>query len=329
MLRDSFGRVHDYLRISLTDRCNFNCLYCLPEPDSANAHIRDAGRYMSADEIFRLASVFVSLGVNKIRITGGEPLIRKDASLILENLGSLPVQLAITTNGTRIHDYISTFRKIGLQSVNISLDSMDNDTFFRLTGRNEMKKVVKNIELLLAEGFHPKINMVVLNGHNDHEIVDFVKWTASANVHVRFIEFMPFPGNHWRPEKVTSFHDMLDSISEKFPELEKLEDHPNDTTKKYRVPGYKGTFAVISTMTEPFCSGCNRLRLTADGKLRNCLFAKNETDLLAPLRMGADPGSLIADCLKEKAWQLGGNNGSNWGLTETVAHKRSMMGIGG
>ncbi|MBL0340355.1 MAG: GTP 3',8-cyclase MoaA [Bacteroidetes bacterium] len=329
MLKDSFGRVHDYLRISLTDRCNYQCLYCLPEPEFKSGCHSSSHDSMSADEIESIAAVFVQQGVKKIRITGGEPLVRKDAGDIIDRLGKFDIKLAITTNGSRINAFIDAFQRSKLRSVNVSLDSLNPATFKQLTNKDDFKKVYSNIELLLSLNYHVKINMVVMNGYNDHEIGDFVAWTRNFPVHIRFIEFMSFPGNHWRPEKLFTYKEILNAIEARYPLVNKLEDHPNDTTKKYQVKGHQGTFAVISTMSEPFCSGCNRLRLTSDGKMRNCLFAKSEMDLLTPFRKGKDIVPLIQDCLAGKHFKLGGNADSNWGLAETVSDKRSMMGIGG
>jgi len=329
MLKDSFGRIHDYLRISFTDRCNYRCLYCLPEPEFHKGCGSAASDKMSADEIETISRIFVNEGVKKIRITGGEPLVRKDAGNIIERLGKLNVKLAITTNGSRIDAFINSFISAGLKSVNVSLDSLDRDTFKKLTHVDDFEKVYSNIQLLLNSNFHVKVNMVVMNGYNDHEIVEFVEWTKLAPVHIRFIEFMPFPGNHWRPEKLVSYQEILNVIESRFSNVKKLVDHPNDTTKKYQIDGHKGTFAVISTMSEPFCSGCNRLRLTSDGKMRNCLFAKSEMDLLAPFRKGENIVPLIRECLAGKHFKLGGNSDSDWGIKESESGKRSMMGIGG
>src|SRR5688572_7626472 len=250
MLKDSFGRIHDYLRISLTDRCNYRCLYCLPEPEFKHGCHSAPGDQMTADEIVQLATAFTQLGVRKIRITGGEPLVRKDAGHIMEQLGQLPVKLVITTNGSRIDSMMDHFIRSGIRSVNVSLDSLQRETFFKLTHRDEFEKVKSNIQLLLDNSFHVKVNVVIMNGYNDNEINDFVEWTRLTPVHIRFIEFMPFPGNHWRPEKLISYEEILKVINSAYSEVRKLEDHPNDTTKKYQVEGHIGTFAVISTMSE-------------------------------------------------------------------------------
>lgn len=331
MLKDGFGRIHDYLRISLLDKCNFHCLYCLPHsPHNKNGfHAAHERSLMSADEIETLAREFVSLGVNKIRLTGGEPLLRKDAKEILLRLSKLPAELTLTTNGSLVDEFMETFHASGIRSINVSLDSLNADTFQKLTGRNEFWKVRNNIELLLRKNFHVKINVVIMNGYNDSEIPAFIEWTKNISVHIRFIEFMPFPGNHWRPEKLITYREILEMIQDKFPGVQKLNDGAHDTAKKFRVTGHAGTFAVISTMSDPFCGGCNRMRLTADGKMRNCLFSKSETDLLTPLRDGKDILPLVKECLLGKHYMLGGHDEQQWAAHHTESKERSMLAIGG
>jgi cyclic pyranopterin phosphate synthase len=284
---------------------------------------------MTAQEIVAIATRFVNLGVKKIRLTGGEPLIRKDAGDIMLALGRLPVNLTLTTNGSRIDHFIDIMHEAGVRSVNVSLDSLRKENFHRLTLRDDFEKVKSNIDLLLSQGFEVKVNMVVMNGYNDHEVVEFAAWTNHQPVHIRYIEFMPFPGNRWRPEKLISLQQILEMIELEFGTLRKLEDGPHDTTRKFQIPNSKGTLAVISTMSAPFCDGCNRLRLTADGKMRNCLFSKTETDLVGPFRNGTDIEPIIRECLAGKHRQLGGNSGPEWGLHETEEQRRTMMGIGG
>jgi len=286
-------------------------------------------KLMSADEIFAFASAFVKLGVNKIRLTGGEPLLRHDAAEIIRRLATLPVTLTVTTNGSNVHEFLDTFMDAGIKSVNVSLDSMNAETFFSLTGRKEFNKVFSNIELLLKNKFHVKVNSVVMKGYNENEICDFITWTKESPVHIRFIEFMPFPGNHWKPEKLITYKEILEEIQLKFPLVEKLNDEKHDTAKKFRVRNHAGTFAVISTMSEPFCGGCNRMRLTADGKMRNCLFAKTETDLLSSLREGKDIVPLIKECLFGKHYMLGGHDELLWAQQHTESKERSMLAIGG
>ena len=319
LLTDSFGRVHDYLRISLTDRCNLRCTYCMPSEDMQFAlH----STLMTADEIYDIAKTFVNLGVKKIRLTGGEPLVRKDAHQIIELLSDLPVELTLTTNATQTHFFIDDFKKAGIKSVNVSLDTFDKEKFFTITRRNDFDTVWNNIHQLIANNFHIKLNVVAMEGVNDDELLNFVKFTKNHPVHVRFIEFMPFPGNDWKREKVFTYIEMLERIRENF-EVEKLYDEKHSTAKKYKVSGCAGTFAFINTVTLPFCGDCNRLRLTADGRMKNCLFSKGEIDLLTPYRNGGDIEELIFKSLKDKKEQTGGQDFS------VPTENRSMIAIGG
>ncbi|XZF15925.1 GTP 3',8-cyclase MoaA [Chitinophagaceae bacterium MMS25-I14] len=326
MITDAFNRVHDYLRISLTDNCNLRCFYCMPEEDY---EFTPASRLMQVHEIEALAKVFVEQGVNKIRLTGGEPLVRKDAAAIIAALSKLPVKLTMTTNGTRIHEFVDVLKDAGVRSVNISLDTLQPDRFLLLTRRNQFDLVKNNIQLLIDKGFVVKVNVVVMKGLNDGEINDFIAWTKDTPVHVRFIEFMPFSGNRWTSNKVFSLNEILDTVATAY-SFDPLPGDAHDTAKKYAVQGHAGTFAVISTMTAPFCSTCNRMRLTADGKLKNCLFSESETDLLTALRNGKDVLPLIQQNIRSKAKELGGQFTTD--VTAVHAeeiHNRSMITIGG
>jgi cyclic pyranopterin phosphate synthase len=326
MITDNFNRVHDYLRISLTDNCNLRCFYCMPDEDH---HFTPAARLMQSDELETIARAFVSQGVKKIRLTGGEPLVRKDAGSILAALGQLPVQLTMTTNGTRVHEFIPVLEAAGIRSLNISLDTLDADKFLLLTRRNLFRQVMDNIELLMDRGFHVKVNMVVMKDVNSHEINDFIAWTRHRPVHVRFIEFMPFSGNRWTSNKVFSLHEILTVAAQQY-SFTPLKSEPNDTAKSFRANAHAGTFAIISTMTAPFCNTCNRMRLTADGKLKNCLFSTTETDLLTALRNGEDIIPLIHQNISSKAEQLGGQFTTDFEHIETSAlQNRSMISIGG
>lgn len=325
-LKDPFGRVHDYLRISLTDTCNLRCFYCMPDEQMK---FMPSDRLMSAGEIESIAQTFVQHGVNKIRLTGGEPLVRKDAGDILIRLSKLPVELTLTTNGVFLHDFIPILEECGVRSINISLDTLDPEKFKRITARDRFQQVWQNIQALVKTSMHVKLNVVAIGGINDNEINDFVALTQYLPLHVRFIEFMPFAGNNWMSGKVLSMDEMLQTIGTQFI-IEPLENQPHDTAKKFRVPGHAGTFAFISTMSSPFCSGCNRLRLTADGKMKNCLFSKGETDLLGALRNGESLEELIRQSLKEKAWERGGQIPALFEQTNTEALvNRSMISIGG
>lgn len=326
MLYDSFHRIHNYLRISLTDNCNLRCSYCMPEEEY---EFTPHNRLMQANEIEEISKIFVSLGVNKIRLTGGEPLVRKDVREILSRLSALPVTLTMTTNATRIDTYIDDLISSGIQSINISLDTLDRNKFILLTRRDLFDTVKLNIHLLLSKGIKVKINMVALKGVNDNEIIDFVAWTKEQPIHVRFIEFMPFTGNKWNKEKVITWQEILEMISEKYT-IESLARKEHDTAKKYHVKGFKGTFAVISTMSAPFCGDCNRIRLTADGKIKNCLFSKTEADLLSAYRRGENIEALIRANIHSKNEALGGQFIADLEkVNSSFIENRSMINIGG
>lgn len=326
MIIDSYNRVHDYLRISLTDNCNLRCFYCMPDEEYDFA---PASKLMQPAEIETLAKLFVKEGVKKIRLTGGEPLVRKDAAEIILALSALPVELTLTTNGARLHEFAGILKESGIRSINISLDTLHADKFMLITRRNIFQQVKDNIDLMLHHGLHVKINVVVMKGLNEDEINDFIAWTKDTPVHVRFIEFMPFTGNRWTSNKVVSFHEILETIEKKY-HFVALPGKPHDTAKGFAVPGHAGTFAVISTMTAPFCGTCNRIRLTADGKLKNCLFSSYETDLLTPLRNNEDILPLIYGNIKAKEKELGGQFTTALQSIETAnIQNRPMITIGG
>jgi GTP 3',8-cyclase len=326
MITDSFNRIHDYLRISLTDNCNLRCFYCMPEEDY---EFTPHSRLMQIDEIEAITKIFVSLGVNKIRLTGGEPLVRKDAGEIMLRLSKLPVNLTLTTNATRLQDFIDVLEQARIHSLNISLDTLQPEKFQKITRRNLFDRVFETIKVLIDRKFHVKVNVVVMKGLNDDEIIDFVEWTKDTEVHVRFIEFMPFESNRWTSNKVFTWKEMMALIEKNYP-VTRLHDGIHDTAKKYTISGHKGTFAIISTMSAPFCSGCNRMRLTADGKMKNCLFSKSETDLLTAFRQGEDIVPLIVNSIQSKAKELGGQFTKEFDkIHSDHIHNRSMIAIGG
>ena len=326
MIQDAFGRVHTYLRLSLTDNCNLRCFYCMPDEDY---DFTPAARLMQTEEVSQLASLFVMEGVTKIRLTGGEPLVRKDAAKIIESLSELPVELVMTTNATRIHEFITVLKASKIRTVNISLDTLQPDKFFLVTRRDLFHLVRSNIELLLHHGFNVKINVVVMKGFNENEINDFIRWTMFIPIQIRFIEFMPFSGNRWTGNKVFAMQDMFSEIATQF-EFLPVENELHDTAKHFMIPGHVGSFAIISTMSAPFCSCCNRMRLTADGKLKNCLFSTGETDLLTPLRNQEDVTPLIHASIRSKAKQLGGQFSGTFDMLDaTSIHNRPMITIGG
>jgi GTP 3',8-cyclase len=326
MIKDNFNRVHDYLRISLTDNCNLRCFYCMPEEDY---HFTPSSKLMQAEEIETIAAVFVREGVNKIRLTGGEPLVRKDFANILKRLSTLGVQLTMTTNATRLHEFVDEIKNAGIQSLNISLDTLQKDRFILMTKRDQHEQVMRNIQLMLDNGIGVKVNVVAMKGVNDEEINDFVRWTKDTPIHIRFIEFMPFDGNQWNSDKVITLQEILDKVKTEF-DFSSLERNAHETAKNYQVNGHKGTFAVISTMSAPFCGDCNRMRLTADGKMKNCLFSTSETDILTALRNGEDIIPLIHQNISTKKEALGGQFTTDLGKIEAKdLHNRTMISIGG
>lgn len=326
MIKDTFDRKHDYLRISLTDNCNLRCFYCMPEDDY---HFTPSAQLMIPEEIEAIASVFVTQGVKKIRLTGGEPLVRKDFDNILCRLSKLEVELTMTTNGIRLHEYVDAILAANIRSINISLDTLQKDKFLLLTKRDKLEQVMQNIELMLSKGIKVKVNVVAMKGINDNEILEFISWTKNSPVHIRFIEFMPFDRNQWKSDKVVTLLEILNIVQSHY-EIKSLDRLPHDTTKPFQIQGHQGTFAIISTMTAPFCSDCNRMRLTADGKMKNCLFSTTETDILTAFRKGDDILPLIKENVLSKKQALGGQFSTDLNKIETDhLQNRTMISIGG
>ncbi|WP_248722665.1 GTP 3',8-cyclase MoaA [Seonamhaeicola sp. ML3] len=329
ILQDKFGREHTYLRISLTERCNLRCSYCMPEEGvqlSPKSHI------MTYEEVYEIAKTFVDNGVTKIRLTGGEPFVRKDIPVVLEKLASLPVELSITSNAVIIDRFIEVLKANGIKKINVSLDSLDKDKFTLITRRNQFEKVYNNILLLVKEGFTVKVNAVLMKDFNEDEIIDFIELTKDLPVSIRFIEFMPFDGNKWDLSKMVSYKEIMKKVNHHFPKdtVERLQDAPNDTAKNYRIKGYKGSFAIISSVTNPFCDSCNRLRLTANGQIKNCLFSSSESDLLTTLRQGGSIEPIIAKAVQSKFKTRGGMDTlKKLQRPDLHGKNRSMITIGG
>lgn len=292
-------------------------------------HFLPQHQLMQASEIESIASEFVKLGVNKIRLTGGEPLVRKDFADILHRLSKLKVQLMITTNGLLIDRYINDLKSAPIHSVNVSLDTLRPEIFFQLTKRDKFQQVWNHIQLLLENNIRVKLNVVALHGIVEDELLPMIALTKDLPLHVRFIEFMPFTGNHWENGKVVTANQMLQVVEQTY-DIIKLTDAPNDTAKKYQVIGHQGTFAFITTMSHQFCGDCNRLRLTAEGKIKNCLFGKDELDLLGALRNGQSIIPIIEQSVKKKHQALGGQMGNDFKkiIAEQIDN-RSMISIGG
>ena len=287
---------------------------------------------MSYEEIFTIASTFVKHGVTKIRLTGGEPLVRKDIHVILEKLSSLNVELSITTNAVLVDKYIDVLKENGIRNINVSLDTLDLEKFKKITRRNEFNKVYQNILLLVKEGFNVKLNIVLMKGFNEGEIIDFIELTKKYPITIRFIEFMPFNGNKWNVNKLVSYAHVMERVHGNYAEksVVRLQDAPNDTSKNYKIKDYKGSFAVISSVTNPFCDSCNRIRLTANGRLKNCLFSAQEKDLLTPLRQGNSIEPIIQKVVQQKLKIRGGMDTMELLKKPEIHSKnRSMITIGG
>ncbi len=284
---------------------------------------------MQPFEIEEIAKIFVNLGVNKIRLTGGEPLIRAGIEEIISRLAKLPVELTLTTNGSRLHNFIHLFKETGIKTVNVSLDSLKPESFAQITQRDAFSQVWNNILLLIENGIKVKINTISLPNTVENELFDFVDLTRVLPLHIRFIEFMPFSGNQWNKNKVITAQQILDKVQQDY-DIVKLKDGPHATAKKYKVIGYQGTIAFITTMSDHFCGECNRIRLTADGKIKNCIFGKDEIDILGAYRAGASIETFIRESIDKKHEAMGGQfvNGYNRIDPEAIKN-RSMIQIGG
>ncbi len=329
ILTDSFGRKHSYLRISLTEKCNLRCTYCMP---ADGVKLSPRSDIMNADEIYDIAKIFVDHGVDKIRLTGGEPLVRKDFEDVLKRLHKLKVKLSITTNAILVDRFIDIFKKYGLNDINVSLDTLKEDKFKFITRRDQFKKAYENILLLINEGFNVKMNIVLINGFNDDEINDFIELTRHLSVSIRFIEFMPFDGNAWNKDKLVTQKEILSRVNMHFglKSLIKLEDETNFIARRYKIDGFKGEFGIISTVSNPFCDSCNRIRLTANGKIKNCLFSNKEMNLLEILRSGEPlEESILKVMYKKKAVRAGMNSFKKFSNPEKHSNNRSMITIGG
>ncbi|XP_036723923.1 molybdenum cofactor biosynthesis protein 1 isoform X2 [Balaenoptera musculus] len=293
-LTDSFGRRHSYLRISLTEKCNLRCQYCMPED---GVPLTPKADLLTTEEILTLARLFVKEGVDKIRLTGGEPLIRPDVVDIVAQLHQLEGlrTIGITTNGISLARLLPQLQKAGLSAINISLDTLVPAKFEFIVRRKGFRKVMEGIHKAIELGYSPvKVNCVVMRGLNEDELPDFVALTEGLPLDVRFIEYMPFDGNKWNFRKMVSYKEMLDTLRQQWPELEKLPEEESSTAKAFKIPGFRGRVSFITSMSEHFCGTCNRLRITADGNLKVCLFGNSEVSLRDHLRAGASEEELLS-----------------------------------
>lgn len=328
-LIDNHGRVHDYLRISLLERCNLRCTYCMP---AEGIVLRDKAEFMSQEELIQIATTFVSYGIKKIRLTGGEPLLKKNFAEIIRELSRLPVELTLTTNAILLDKYIEDLRNAGVNKLNISLDSLQEERFNRISRRTDFQRIRSNIDLALKENFIVKLNVVLMKNTNEDEIIDFIELSRECGIKIRFIEFMPFNGNKWDWSKTVSYAEIMNIVSDHYGIHNILTEPlpPNSTSKNYRISDFKGDFGIISSVTNPFCDTCNRIRLTADGKVKNCLFSSEEEDLLGALRRGEDIKARIeAVVLAKKAKHAGISSFKSEEGQSIADQNRTMTSIGG
>ena len=346
---DTHGRVLRDLRVSVTDRCNFRCLYCLPESNAAagfqQARFRPgfappapplAPRWLGKlppltfDEIERAVRIAVQLGIEKVRLTGGEPLLQPQLPALVQKLARLPGlrDLAMTTNGFLFLEKGRALRDAGLRRVSFSLDSLDRDHFKKITGRDGLAAVLAAIELAQKIGLQPvKVNAVIIRGLNDHEIVPLAQFARGRQLSLRFIEFMPLDsGRVWNKDLVVSGAEILRRLQEQISLQPVVSDNPSETARRWALDGSAGEIGIIAPVTEPFCGHCNRLRLTADGKIRTCLFSAVEHDLGAVLRHGGDDEA-IRDFFRAVVAQKEARH--HIGEPDFIQPARTMSGIGG
>ncbi|MBI5143709.1 MAG: GTP 3',8-cyclase MoaA [Candidatus Omnitrophica bacterium] len=300
---DRFGRTIDYLRVSVTDRCNLRCIYCMPKDGILN---KPHSEILSFEEIKRIVKAAAGLGIEKVRITGGEPLVRKDLHLLIEelkNIGSLK-ELGLTTNGINLSKHASSLKKAGLDRVNISLDSLIPERFERITRGGSLNSVLRAIETCLSIGYSTlKINTVLLKGFNTDEILNFAKMAKARPIDVRFIEYMPTDLNH--PSHEDLFFSALEAkrICGDLGRLAPIHSERSSTAKVFRIDGFCGTVGFITPISESFCASCNKLRLTSDGRLRSCLHSSKAIDLKSALETGAseeDLARLVKEAVETK-----------------------------
>jgi cyclic pyranopterin phosphate synthase len=326
-LSDSFGRVARKLRISVTDRCNFRCQFCMPKTPVWLPR----REILTYEEIHRVASLFAQVGVQKIRLSGGEPLMRKDIENLVQMLATIPgiKSLSMTTNGFLLAEKAAALKEAGLKGVTVSLHSLKPERFSEITGGGVLRKVLTGIRAAKENGFTPlKVNAVVIKGCNEDEIADLASLARAGDVTVRFIEYMPFDGQQlWGLEKVVSAKEIVDRIRERY-ELVAIPRETGSTAKIYRFADGPGEVGVISSITEPFCSDCDRIRLSADGKIVPCLFDKSGFDLRPLLRNGASDEAIL-HFMRDSVLRKAPGVETLLKQFSTLAHVRPMHTIGG
>jgi len=327
-MKDKLGRTIDNLRVSVTDRCNFRCLYCMPE---GGLDWLPRAEILSYEEIEKVVGIGATLGIRKIRLTGGEPLVRKDLPRLVEKLTALPgiEDLALTTNGLLLAETAEALSRAGLRRVNVSLDSLTRETFLRMSRRDALERVMAGLDAAARYFEGPvKVNAVILRGINDHEIEHFARLARERSFEVRFIEFMPLDADRiWSRDALVTGDEILQRIHALHPLREESAARGRSPSRDHVFEdGAGGKIGFINSVSEPFCDSCNRIRLTADGKLRTCLFSLVETDLRSLLRGGADD-SMIARTIRDAVWRK--EPGHRINEADFVRSERTMSQIGG
>ncbi len=350
VLSDSHGRIMRDLRVSLTDRCNFRCLYCLPETEAAANFYRSKfdplqnpkpqklrlpewkprSAILTFEEIERLVQLAVQVGIQKIRLTGGEPLLRQDLEILVAKLAPIPgiSDLAMTSNGFLFSKRGKALKAAGLRRVSFSMDSLNRENFKKMTGRDGLNEVLASIALAQELGMTPvKVNAVVIRGINDHEIEDLAAFARDRDLSFRFIEFMPLDSSRtWLKEMVVPGKEIIERLQARFSLKRVLSPNAAETARRWAFADGCGEIGIIAPVTEPFCGHCNRIRLTADGKIRTCLFSLQEHDLKSMLRGGASDDQILVR-LREIVWQKEARH--HIGEPEFVQPERTMSCIGG
>ena len=325
-LLDTFGRVHNNLRISVTDRCNLRCTYCMSE----EVVFMDKHELLSFEEITRIVEIAAPLGIDKVRLTGGEPLMRRDLPRLVAMVCNVPGirDVGLTTNGILLAQLAQPLYDAGLRRINISLDTLDPGRFRQVTRRDGLDKVLDGIQAAKKAGFDPvKINAVSIRGITEHEVVPLARFAREHGLQMRFIEYMPIGADHWEREKVYFAHEILEQIEEHVAPLAPAKDYdPKAPAMDFDYVDGQGRVGIIASISRPFCMSCNRVRLTAEGKLRNCLFALKEVDLKPLLRDGA-PAEEIAALVRATVWDKW--EGHEINTARFVKPERTMHAIGG
>jgi cyclic pyranopterin phosphate synthase len=325
---DSFGRVHDNLRVSVTDRCNIRCFYCMPEDE---VRFVRRSEILDFEEIERFVRIAVSLGITKLRVTGGEPLVRRDLPVLIRRLAAIPGirDLALTTNGVLLPELAAPLHAAGLRRINVHLDTLDRERFFRITRRDDLEKVLKGLDLCKRLGYSTiKLNAVAVKNLVEPDVVPLARYARENGFEIRYIEFMPLDGqNLWDRNKVLLADDIIDMLSREIAPLVPAPDaDPRAPASEYEFADGVGRVGVIASVSRPFCLNCNRIRLTADGKLRYCLFAIEEDDVKSLLRSGARDQEIAALIRSNVAGKWAGHEINS---SKFVAPPRPMYSIGG